>query len=51
MIKDIKWKINKKLRTSNVSVNDTKHCTKPATNKNPNAEVVVRHTRQNDSSN
>ena len=51
MIKDIKWKLNTQLRTSNVSVNDTQHCTKPATKKNPNAEVVVRHTRQNDSSN
>ena len=57
MVKGIKkWKINKKLKFTNASVNcipgannnDMKHYTKPAVKKNPNAEVVIIHTGRND---
>ena len=56
MAKGIKrWKINKKLKFTNVSVNccpgantsDMKHYTKPPIKKNPNAEVVIIHTGTN----
>ena len=50
MVKGIKkWKINKKLKFTNASVNcfpgantsDMKHYTKPPIKKTPNAEVVI----------
>ena len=56
MVKGIKrWKINKKLKFTNVSVNcfpgantsDMKHYTKPPIKKNPNAEVVIIHAGTN----
>ena len=51
-----RWKINKKLKFTNASVNcfpgantsDMKHYTKPPIKKNPNAEVVIIHTGTND---
>ena len=56
MVKGIKrWKINKKLKFTNVSVNclpgantsDMKHYTKPPIKKTPNAEEVIIHTGTN----
>ena len=57
MVKGIKkWKINKKLKFTNASVNcfpgantsDMKHYTKPPLKKKPNAGVVIIHTGRND---
>ena len=57
MVKGIKrWKINKKLKFTSVSVNclpgantsDMKHYTKPPIKKNPNPEVVIIHAGTND---
>ena len=57
MVKDIKrWKINKKLKFSNASVNcfpgantsDMKYETKPPIKNPPNAEVVIIQTGTND---
>ena len=57
MVKSIKrWKINKKLKFTNASVNcfpgantsDMKYYIKPPIKKNPNAEVVIIHTDTND---
>ena len=59
MVKGIKrWKINKQLRFTNVSVNcfpgantsDSKHYSKPPKKKNPNAEIVIIRTGTNDPS-
>ena len=56
-VKGIKrWKINKKLKFTNASVNclpgantsDMKYYTKPAIKKNPNTEVVIIPTGAND---
>ena len=57
MVKEFKrWKINKKLKFTKVSVNcfpgtntsDMKHYTKPPLKKNPNTEVGILHTGTND---
>ena len=51
MVKGIKrWKINKQLRFTNVSVNCLKHYSKPPKKKNPNAEIVIIRTGTNDPS-
>ena len=59
MVKGIKrWKINKQLRFTNVSVNcfpgantsDLKHYSKPPIKKNPNAEIIIIRTGTNDPS-
>ena len=56
-VKGIKrWKINKKLKFTNASVNyppgantsDMKHYTKPGIKKNPNTEVIIIPTGAND---